>query len=129
MPKPRTVLVVDDEPGMTGYVQAALEDAGYAVFTCESAIQGLEIFREHGDKIDLVLSDIIMPGDMDGLMMVRAIRSLDSRVKLLFMTAKIRGLPEDLSDTCGQVPKPFSPAQIVKAVRQCIDLDIDLDPS
>ncbi len=122
----KTVLVVDDEPGITKYVEAALSEGGYRVLTAESAEQGLEILRQQGDHIDLVLSDIIMPGDMDGMMMIRAMRELNPTVKLLFMTGRVRGLPEDLTNTCGQVPKPFSPTQIVKAVHQCIDLDPEI---
>lgn len=121
----KTVLVVDDEPGITRYVEFSLTEAGYTVFTAESASEALEIFRHQSHVINLVLSDIIMPGEMDGLMMIRAMRDLNPCVKLLFMTGRVRGLPDDLTNTCGQVPKPFSPAQIVKAVHQCIDLDVD----
>jgi DNA-binding NtrC family response regulator len=119
----KTVLVVDDEPGITRYVELSLTEAGYAVLKAESAAEALEIFHKESHSINLVLSDIIMPGEMDGMMMIRAMRVLNPVVKLLFMTGRIRGLPEDLTDTCGQVPKPFSPAQIVKAVHQCLDLD------
>ena len=119
----KTVLVVDDEPGITKFVNAALTDGGYHVLTAESADAALNIFQRESTRIDLVLSDIVMPGEMDGIMMIRAMRALNPTVKLLFMTGKVRGLPEDLTDTCGQVPKPFSPTQIVKAVHQCIDLD------
>ncbi len=118
----KTILVVDDEPGITKYVEAALTQGGYAVVTAESAEAALEIFQRESGRFDLILSDIIMPGQMDGMSMIRAMRAVNPTVKLLFMTGKIRGLPEDLTDTCGQVPKPFSPAQIVKAVHQCIDL-------
>jgi DNA-binding NtrC family response regulator len=121
----KTVLVVDDEPGITNYVELSLTDAGYAVLKADCASQALEIFSDKSHRIDLVLSDIIMPGEMDGMMMIRAMRAINPVVKLLFMTGRVRGLPEDLTDTCGQVPKPFSSAQIVKAVHQCIDLDAE----
>ena len=119
----KTVLVVDDESGITKFVHQSLTGAGYSVLTAESAKHAIEIFQQHHDEIDLVLSDIMMPGE-DGMAMTRTMRSLNPSVKLLFMTGRVRGLPEDMTNTCGQVPKPFSAAQIVKAVHQCIDLDV-----
>lgn len=123
MPAARTILVVDDEPGVIRFVETALSEAGFSIFTSESTAKALELFQASSASIDLVLTDVVMPGEMDGMTMVRAFRELNPRVKFLFMTGQIRGLPEDLSATCGQVPKPFSPAQIVKAVQQCLDLE------
>ena len=68
----RTVLVVDDEYGMVEVLVAALEDAGYRVFTAANGRRALERLEEN--RPDVVVSDFMMPL-MDGAALVQAMRS------------------------------------------------------
>jgi nitrogen-specific signal transduction histidine kinase/CheY-like chemotaxis protein len=56
-----TILIVDDEDGVRGVLTRILERAGYSVIQAEDGLRGVEIFREHVGRIDLVVLDMAMP--------------------------------------------------------------------
>ena len=57
-----TVLLVEDEPRVAALVASALKKAGYVVLQASDAAQALEIVRTHAGPIDLLLTDVVMPG-------------------------------------------------------------------
>lgn len=58
----KTLLLVEDEPGVRNLAEAMLKKAGYAVFSCANAAEALACFDQNGDHIDLLFSDIVMAG-------------------------------------------------------------------
>ena len=80
-----TVLVVDDEPTLRMLVTDVLEDYGYATLEAENALVGLERVRS-GARIDLLLSDVGLPGGMNGRQLADAARALRPDLKVLFIT-------------------------------------------
>jgi two-component system OmpR family response regulator len=77
------VLVIDDEPGIRSLLDTLLSRKGYDVVLAESGQKGLECFRrEHPDVLVL---DLKMPG-MDGLTVLRQVRSLDPRMPVIILT-------------------------------------------
>ncbi len=79
-----SVLIVDDEPGILRAFKRTLEHAGYEVTTAERAEDALVLIRG-GAAFDLILSDITMPG-MDGIAMLRQVRSHDLDVPVILIT-------------------------------------------
>lgn len=79
-----TILVIDDENNMRWVLQKAFQRAGYQVFTASRGNEGLQLFARHA--IDLVLLDLKMPG-MDGLSLLRELRSRDAETPILLFTA------------------------------------------
>lgn len=65
-PKDRTILLVEDNPDLQKVTQIAIRSAGYQVLTCSNADQALE-YLESGESIDLVVSDVVMPGEYSGI--------------------------------------------------------------
>src|SRR2546425_923709 len=80
-----TILLVDDESVVCGVGSMALQRHGYRVLIAKSGADGLRLFREHKDEIELVVSDISMP-DMSGPDMVEAIRREGPHVSVLFIS-------------------------------------------
>lgn len=110
------ILVVDDEPTLTGNVKAYLERDGFVVST---AADGEEALRAaHTFQPDLIVLDIMLPG-LDGLEVLRRVRQ-DSPVYVLMLTAradetdKIVGLSVGADD---YMTKPFSPRELVARVK------------
>jgi CheY-like chemotaxis protein len=113
----RTILVVDDEPMILTCVQRVLEEANYNVITSASGNQAWEIIEGGKLKIDMVLTDIVMPGSIDGFNLAAKIRRRDLRLPVLFITG---ALPED-DESAAQLAreklllrKPFLPKQLVE---------------
>jgi CheY-like chemotaxis protein len=80
-PPKRRILVVDDEPTVCGFLQAALEDAGYDVVTAsDGRLKGVDV-----SAVDLALVDIFMP-ERDGFELIQHLRRTQPRTPLVAMT-------------------------------------------
>jgi PAS domain S-box-containing protein len=78
----KTILVVDDEPALRGVTRQALEKKGYEVLTAGDGVEGFSAYAQARGKIDLVLTDIMMPV-MDGVLLSLAIRRLDPKIPII----------------------------------------------
>ncbi|MDB6021191.1 MAG: hybrid sensor histidine kinase/response regulator, partial [Pedosphaera sp.] len=76
------VLMVDDEPAIRDVTRKILVRHGYIVITASDGVEALALFSEQPDKIQLVLTDMMMPR-MEGLALIRAIRKLDANCKII----------------------------------------------
>jgi len=77
-----TILLVEDEEPIRRAARRVLEGAGYRVLTAANGEKGLEVFREHGDEISLVLTDLVMP-EMGGAELLRTLRKDQPDLKFL----------------------------------------------
>ena len=68
------ILVVDDEASILHYVRRVLERIHYAVMTSLNGDHGWDVFERGSTKIDLALTDLVMPGSIDGLTLAAKIR-------------------------------------------------------
>ncbi len=118
-----TVLVVDDEPHIRTVLKALLEYLGYGVLLASDGAEGVEMVREKGNEIALVLLDIIMPG-MNGEEAFKNMREIAPSMKIVISTGYAR---EDvLSDLIRQgasalIRKPYYAGTIAKTVRCVLD--------
>ena len=104
-----TILVVEDDENVRDVATMMLVDAGYMVITAETGPRGLEEFRKN-PEIDLVFSDIIMPGGMTGIEMARKILDINARMPILLATGYTEKMLKDRIEDMGNVmciPKPY----------------------
>jgi two-component system, cell cycle sensor histidine kinase and response regulator CckA len=80
------ILVVDDDPSLRSLVQVILEQRGYRVLVAERGPQALQIAQAERDPIDLLVTDLVMPG-MDGAELGRQLRALRPAMRVLYITA------------------------------------------
>ena len=114
--KPRTILVVDDEPDMLRFLERLLTSEGYHVILVADGTYVLSQVKEQ--KPDLVLLDIMMPG-LNGFMVLDSIREY-SDVPVIMVTAKrdFESLQKTLdSGADDYIRKPFSPVELVARVK------------
>jgi two-component system, cell cycle sensor histidine kinase and response regulator CckA len=115
-----TVLVVEDEPAIRRLVARILGRRGYEVLAAPDGETGLRRFSERED-IDLVLTDIVMPG-LDGVGMAQELRARRPGLPVLFMSGypgdNRPGLDEDDLDLL--IDKPFTPDQLLERVEQVL---------
>jgi CheY-like chemotaxis protein len=114
-----SILVVDDDPGVLTYIAFVLQKEGYIVYKSSDGKGALDIARQRGDEIRLLITDVNMPV-LDGVALAREFLKILPHVPVLF----ISGLQaEDAATVPGihaYLPKPFSPAQLTRAVRTMI---------
>jgi len=123
-----TVLIVDDEPALTDVADEHLKYLGYSVLIAANAKQALKILAENS-KVDLVFSDIIMPGDMDGCGLAQSVHELYPSHKILLVsgfTKKQGDLPETDSALIlelleKRLHKPYNLSELALAVRRTLD--------
>ncbi len=114
-----TVLAVEDDPGVLELAVTALEDLGYKVLTAVNASDALKILH-HDQKIDLLFSDVIMPGGMNGAQLAVEARRIRPNLKILLTSgytaealAEEHGLPDGLE----VLPKPYRHEDLAHKIR------------
>ncbi|KKX33863.1 PAS domain-containing sensor histidine kinase [Rhizobium sp. LC145] len=117
------VLLVEDEEAVRRGGKRMLETRGYTVHEAGSGTEALEIMQELDGKVDIVVSDVVMP-EMDGPTLLAELRKSYPDMKFIFVSgyaedAFARNLPADAK--FGFLPKPFSLKQLAVAVREMLD--------
>jgi two-component system cell cycle sensor histidine kinase/response regulator CckA len=115
-----TVLLVEDEPTVRGVAERALTRHGYKVLTADNGEEALEIINS-GEPIDLLISDVVMPG-MDGPAVVREARKSRPELKILFMSGYAEEQLRKSIDieNVNFLPKPFSVTELAEAARRAV---------
>jgi len=107
--------VVDDEPSVRRYISAILQQDDFETLEAEGGIQGLQLVRDLGDSVDLVVSDIQMPGG-DGLSLAQAVKAAFPTIPIILVSG--REQPDGEYD--GFVQKPFDSKSLLEAVRNAV---------
>jgi len=117
-----TVLMVEDEEGLRALNARGLASRGYTVLEASNGIEAIAVFEMHGGKVDLVVSDVVMP-EMDGPTLLTELRGRNPDLKIIFVS----GYAEDAFEKSlpqGQqfsfLPKPFTLKQLVEAVKETL---------
>jgi two-component system, cell cycle sensor histidine kinase and response regulator CckA len=118
-----TILLVEDEPGLRRLMHRTLERYGYTILNANSVDDALVLARGHSGPIDLLLSDVIMPG-MNGPDLAQRIVKLRPSVKVLYVSGynsqAIEGT-NSMSPNARILAKPFPPQVLAKKVRECLE--------
>jgi two-component system, response regulator PdtaR len=113
-----SILVVDDEALIRMDVTYILEDAGYSVIEASSADEAITML-ERFPGIDAVLTDINMPGTMDGLQLSHTIRARWPMIDLVITSGRFVAKAAHMPAGVHFVPKPYTPYEIVAAFHEC----------
>jgi two-component system, cell cycle sensor histidine kinase and response regulator CckA len=115
-----TILVVEDSQSFLRLVREILTRAGYRVVEADSPAGAIERFRRRDERIDLLLTDLVMPG-MSGRELARALSALDPDLRVIFMSGYS---PETIGDRSPAEPellqKPFSSQDLLELVREAL---------
>jgi two-component system, cell cycle sensor histidine kinase and response regulator CckA len=113
------VLLVEDEEVVRNFAARALKRQGYKVLEAASGIEALEVMDKNKGKIDIVVSDVVMP-EMDGPTLLKELRKKNPNLKIIFVS----GYPNDaFKASLGEeefsfLPKPFSLPQLAAKVKE-----------
>ncbi|MFA7405696.1 MAG: response regulator [Pelobacteraceae bacterium] len=113
-----TILVADDDALVRKMVMSFLTDYGYSVLIAENGQEAIDIYKDHGDSINLVLMDIVMPLK-SGIEAHKEILAMNNNASLVltsgYRTENIKAL-----EGARIVQKPFSPIEMIKLVRKTL---------
>jgi len=115
----QTVLVVDDSADVAEVTSSLFEHLGYDTIYRESAEAALELL-EDGTKIDLVFSDIVMPGDMNGLALAQEITNRYPQLPVL-LTSGYSDVAQTAASQFRILRKPFQVHALEKAIREALE--------
>jgi CheY-like chemotaxis protein len=119
-----TVLLAEDDPFVRRITRAVLEQAGYTVLEAADGAEALRLWSKDAPGIQLLLTDIVMPGNVKGRDLAARLRSTRPQLPILFMSGYSSDLAgQELALLQGQnfLQKPFQPAPLLEAVRRSLD--------
>ena len=118
-----TVMLVEDEDPVRIFGARALRNKGYTVLEARSGEAALELMGTTSDKIDLLITDVVMP-KMDGPGLVREVRETHPEMKVIFISGYTEDSFRQRLDSDSNIhflPKPFSLKQLATKVKEVID--------
>ncbi|HVW84878.1 MAG TPA: ATP-binding protein [Bryobacteraceae bacterium] len=118
-----TVLLVEDHPNVRSLIRDTLIQHGYSVLDAHDAENALTVAESHRGDIDLLLTDVIMPG-MNGTNLARRVRRTRPEIRVLYMSG-CRGAAEPGPgapvSAAGYIQKPFSAESLLETVRRALE--------
>ena len=121
-PGSETILVVEDQAGVRRLACDVLKNAGYEVIEAGSGDEALALVQRHTGAIDLMLTDVMMPG-ITGTQLAARLASLRPGMKVLFTSGHSPEVIAELGVSeggAGYLPKPFTPSELAARVRQAL---------
>lgn len=118
-----TILLVEDEPMLRELAHLILKDYKYRVLEASNGVEALKIWDQQEGKIDLLLTDMVMPEGITGRELAEQLRHRKPELKVIFTSgysADVMGgeLPEN---DIRFLQKPYPPPLLAKTVRECLD--------
>lgn len=114
----RLCLIVDDEPAIRTYLRDVLQRGQIQSIEAESPAKALQLLKELGTQINLIITDIQMPGDMDGVDLAYSVRNAAPRLPVILISAYADN--KEIPPSFPFLQKPFDSKAILEAVSRAI---------
>ncbi|MBT7667521.1 MAG: response regulator [Rhodospirillaceae bacterium] len=118
-----TILAVEDDPSLRQLIESMLRDLGYTVYIAQHAQDALQLLPKL-PRLDLLLTDIVLPGGMSGFELAKAATSDGGSLKILYMSGYAKGALEhqtNMDAGAELLPKPFSMEDLGRMLRKTLD--------
>jgi two-component system, cell cycle sensor histidine kinase and response regulator CckA len=118
-----TILLVEDEANVREFAAAVLQQDGYTLLQAKSGENGLEVWRWHSARIDLLLTDVVLPGELSGVQLAEKLRGEKPSLRVVLATGYSREAvaPQMPGGTTFYVlNKPYTPRSLLQAVREVL---------
>jgi signal transduction histidine kinase len=119
-----TILVVEDEEPVRRFVSELLLEYGYKVRIASNGVEALKVWKDHNDKIDLLLTDVVMPEEISGVHLADRLKAEKHDLKVIYTSGYSMELLEQGFQARANVnflPKPYHPLKLAETVRTCLD--------
>jgi CheY-like chemotaxis protein len=119
-PSRPTVLLVEDEPLIRILAADALDDAGFVVLEAWNADEALALLHERAHDVQVLFTDVQMPGSMDGLALAETVHQHWPHILLLLASGYARPGADDLPRHGHFLPKPYATAAVVRHINELL---------
>lgn len=116
-----TVLLVEDDPTVRELAMDVLTHHGFTVIEACDGHRALEIWAREGDRIDLLLTDMAMPGGLSGMDVAERIRASHPKLKVIFSSGYSAELFGEQFEDSHYLPKPYLAATLAETVQRALD--------
>jgi CheY-like chemotaxis protein len=115
---PPLVLLVEDEPLVRMTAADELDDAGFRVLEAKNADEALAVLEAHSDEVQVLFTDVNMPGSMDGMALAERVYQRWPHVLLLISSGYARPHPDEIPDHGRFLPKPYRGETLVRHITE-----------
>ena len=118
-----TILLAEDEPVLREWVKEILQSCGYRVVEAANGVEALKAWDEQAGKIDLLLTDMVMPEGMTGHDLATQLKTRQPQLKVIYTSgysAEIMGGDSEMRDAVF-LPKPYPAPQLARLIRDSLD--------
>jgi CheY-like chemotaxis protein len=119
------ILVVEDEPSLRLLVRKVLERSGFEVLEAASGVAALALWDKGKPRVDLLLTDMVMPDGMSGRQLAERLKADNPDLKVLYTSGystELLGKDLDLHEGTNFLQKPYPPSKLVETVRNALGL-------
>jgi two-component system cell cycle sensor histidine kinase/response regulator CckA len=115
-----TILFVEDEAFVRNVTSEVLCSAGYTVLSCGNAAEALAAYNQHSSEVDLLLTDVILPGET-GRTLAHKLRLQNPVLSVLFVTGYAEQLEALKTESVEYLAKPFSTGVLLRKIKEMLD--------
>jgi PAS domain S-box-containing protein len=121
-----TILLVEDEPVLRELARIILQDYDYRVLEASNGIEALQVWDREQGKIDLLLTDMVMPEGLNGRELADKLRALNPNLKVIYTSGYSFDAIGNEAALAGArfLQKPYPPPQLAQTVRECLDMGV-----
>jgi nitrogen-specific signal transduction histidine kinase len=119
-----TILLVEDEELLRDMVEGILSELGYRIIKANSGVEAFQLWETHGDSIDLLLTDMVMPGGITGKDLADEMQAVKPALKIVFMSGYTAdNSVKNVVNPSGRMflQKPYTGEALAKTVRDCLN--------
>jgi signal transduction histidine kinase/ActR/RegA family two-component response regulator len=119
-----TILLVEDDASLHASVRKILSHFGYHVLDAINGVEALEVWNQNHDEINLLLTDMVMPGGITGIDLAARLLKKNPKLKVIFASgysAEVAGKDFPLEEGVNFLTKPFQAKKLAETVRNCLD--------
>jgi len=118
------ILLVEDDSSLRAVIRISLSRLGYRVLEAATGVEALAVWKQHRDEIRLLLTDLVMPGELTGIELAQRLLLEKPKLRVIYASgysAEIADKDFSLTEGVNFLPKPFEARKLVQTVRNCLD--------
>ncbi len=119
-----TILIAEDEPALRRLAARILRNLGYEVLEAGSGVEAITVWEQHGKKVNLLLTDLVMPDGMTGRELAKQMAARQAGLKVIYTSGyspEIRETSFLFREGYNFLQKPYPPAKLAETVRGYLD--------